>query len=410
VGLSSDRNEALAQVARNRRRDKEAAMGTKLGIRSLVVVGLVGAAFVPPSSASAAQAIVVHQGQSIQAAVDEAPPGATILVKPGTYEEGGRPCPTEPAVTCAVVISTDGLKLIAQPKPGRPVVLENTGGLDQGFAIAKTGDPSCLFDQSERIEGALISGFTVTGFEGSGVLLFCADDWRVTGVTAIDNGEYGIFPSHTGAGRVDHSTATGSNDTGIYVGQSRDVRVDHDFARRNVSGFEIENSSGVRVDHVLAEGNTGGILSFVLPFLDVPTNTRNRIDHAVVIMNNKPNTCEPGDDVCNVPAGSGILLVAADSNIVDHNVVSGNDTVGIGVGNLCVLLHLSAAQCQTLGIEPNPDLNRVTFNMVKANGTSPDPIIAPLPGGDLLWDTTGTGNCWKGNQADTTFPSPLPVC
>src|SRR5207247_789490 len=126
-------------------------MGTRLGIRAMAVFAVAGSTLVAPSGASAASAIVVHPGQSIQAAID----------------------------------------------------------------------------------GALVRGRTVDGFEGSGVLLFCADRWRVTGVSAHDNGEYGIFPSHSGPGRVDHSLATGSNDTGIYVGQSHDVRVDHNNSFTN---------------------------------------------------------------------------------------------------------------------------------------------------------------------------------
>jgi pectin methylesterase-like acyl-CoA thioesterase len=36
--------------------------------------------------AAAAVKIVVHNGESIQAAIDAAPPGATIIVKPGVYQ------------------------------------------------------------------------------------------------------------------------------------------------------------------------------------------------------------------------------------------------------------------------------------------------------------------------------------
>ena len=75
----------------------------------------------------------------------------------------------------------------------------------------------------------MISGFTVNGFDDDGVFLFCVDDWRVTNVTATDNLEYGIFPSHVGHGRVDHSFVSGSNDTGFYIGQSHDARMDHNL-------------------------------------------------------------------------------------------------------------------------------------------------------------------------------------
>jgi parallel beta-helix repeat protein len=371
-------------------------------VAALIVAGAAGA--------KAARTIVVGPGQSIQAAVDSASPGDRILVEPGTYTEAGRPCPTEPTVTCAVVVSKDNINLLGQGTPAHPVILQSNGSQDQGFAVAKTGDPTCLTDRSQRIEGSLISGFTVQGFAGSGILLNCADDWRVTGVTAIDNYEYGIFPSHSGSGRIDHSLATGSNDTGIYVGQSQGARIDHNTASGNVSGFEIENSTGVQADHNTAAGNTAGIVSFTLPFLDLKTNSDNLIDHNTVTGNNKANTCPPGDDVCALPVGTGILLVATDTNLVDHNTVTGNNSFGIGIANFCVVTHLPPLFCAGLDIDPNPNGNQITHNLGSGNGLAPDPTIAPLPGADLLWDGTGTGNCWQDNVADTTFPAPLPTC
>jgi len=151
-------------------------------------------------------------------------------------------------------------------------------------------------------------------------------------------------------------------------------------------------------------------LSFTLPFLAVTSNSGNRIDHNLVAGNNKANTCTPGGDVCNVPPGSGIAIVAADRNRVDHNRVHGNNSFGIIVANLCNAFHLTPAQCAALGIDPNPDGNHIVFNKVTGNGASPDPGIAPLPGADLLWDGTGSGNCWQHNTAGSAFPAELPGC
>jgi parallel beta-helix repeat protein len=381
--------------------------------RPILLAGLLLlAAGISASAATArvARTIVVGPGQSIQAAVDLASPGDTILVEPGTYVEAGRPCPTEPTITCAVVVSKDNINLVARGTADGPVILQSNGSQDQGFAVAKAGDPSCLSNPSERIEGSLISGFTVQGFAGSGILLYCADDWRVTNVSAVDNYEYGIFPSHSGPGRVDHSLATGSNDTGIYIGESHGARIDHNTASGNVAGFEIENSTNIQADHNTASGNTAGLASFTLPFLDLKTNSNNQIDHNTIINNNKPNTCPPGDDVCALPVGTGILLVAADSNTVDHNTITANNSFGIGVANFCVVTHLPPALCGLLDINPNSASNQIVHNTATGNGLAPDPAIAPLPGADLLWDGTGTGNCWQDNIANTTFPAPLPTC
>jgi nitrous oxidase accessory protein NosD len=182
-------------------------------------------------------------------------------------------------------------------------------------------------------------------------------------------------------------------------------------AKDNVSGFELENSSHIRADHNLASGNTGGILSFTLPNLDVKSNSDNRIDHNRVLKNNRKNTClEPEDAVCSVPPGAGILLVAADRNRIDANKVSGNKSFGIAVANYCVALGVSQSECAAVDIDPNPDGNRTLGNDVRNNAKAPDPSVPSVFAVDLAWDTTGTDNCWSGNKAGTTFPSPLPAC
>jgi hypothetical protein len=173
----------------------------------------------------------------------------------------------------------------------------------------------------------------------------------------------------------------------------------------------LENSSRIHADHNRATGNTAGFLSFALPNLDVKKNSDNRLDHNRAIRNSKANTClEPGDDVCTVPPGTGMLLLAADRNHLVENRVRGNDSFGITVTNYCVARMLSQQDCAALDIEPNPDGNRIVDNRVHGDGTAPAPSFPSVFAVDLAWDTTGTGNCWSGNQAGTTFPSPRPAC
>ena len=82
-------------------------------------------------------AIVVHPGESIQAAVDSAPSGAAIFVEPGIYRESA-------ASADAVTITRDDVQIIAQSTADSPVVLENAGGQQNGFVVApgdSTGSP-----------------------------------------------------------------------------------------------------------------------------------------------------------------------------------------------------------------------------------------------------------------------------
>jgi hypothetical protein len=87
---------------------------------------------------------------------------------------------------------------------------------------------------------------------------------------------------------------------------------------------------------------------------------------------------------------------------------------GIAVVSICfglALQGLPRALCGALGIEPNPDDNRIMLNRVVGNGTVPTgfPPLDALRG-DLIWDGSGTGNCWSHNQFGTSVPSPLPSC
>jgi parallel beta-helix repeat protein len=382
-------------------------------MRSLPLgVALVVAALAFPAAATA-RTIHVRQGDSIQAAVDAARAGDRVLIHPGSYTEQGRPCPSDRRDTCAVVIRRNGISVVGRTSHGRRAVLRSRAGQERGIAVGRTGDGRCLSKPRKLVRGSLIARLTVRGFGDDGVLLFCVKRWRVSRVRAVDNREYGIYPVHSRRGRLDHSFASGANDTGLYVGQSRSARVDHDAAVGNVSGFEIENSVGIRLDHNRARGNTAGILSFALPGLDLKRNERNAIEDNVVDANNKANTClDPDDVICEVPAGTGILVLAADRNRIEGNRVTGNRSLGVAVANYCVARGIPADGCAALDIDPNADGNRIASNRATGNGGDPDldRLPAPVFAVDLAWDTTGTGNCWAANQATTTFPAPLPAC
>jgi hypothetical protein len=102
--------------------------------------------------------------------------------------------------------------------------------------------------------------------------------------------------------------------------------------------------------------------------------------------------------------------MAADENLVHHNLVRRNDSFGIGVANICVALGLSPSECAALDIQPDPEYNRVVGNEVTGNGQNPDPSLPAAFAKDLVWDTTGTGNCWSNNVFDTSFPATSPSC
>lgn len=101
--------------------------------------------------------------------------------------------------------------------------------------------------------------------------------------------------------------------------------------------------------------------------------------------------------------------MAADHNLVDHNLIIRNNSLRILVANVCNPFQIPPEQCSALDIQPNADGDRVVADEAVGNGTNPA-VTFPLPGADLAWDGTGTDNGWARDAFATTFPALLPSC
>ena len=140
--------------------------------------------------------------------------------------------------------------------------------------------------------------------------------------------------------------------------------------------------------------------------LETTETDRVRVAENVLLANNRPNpVTDPEDILALLPAGVGLLNVGGDGVEAFGNLAAGNDSAGIAVFQLPP----DAASLDPR-IDPFPDRNQIRGNVCLGNGRNVDPKFGPLPGADLVWDTSGTGNCWTNNLARTTFPDPLPDC
>ena len=337
--------------------------------------------------------ITVNPGQSIQAAIDKASPGDTVVVNPGTYRETGRACAFKTSEMCAVSITKDNITLVGL-SGNKPVTLANPTGLSIGIGIGKYY--ACK--ASYYVSGTRVFGFSVTGFNDTGIEGSCIQNWD-WGYDSVSKCKiYEFYPVWARNGHMHDSVATDATDTGFYVGISENIHVDHNVAYNNVSGYEFENTTGSLMDHNTAYFNTGGILMFIIPGDPMERSYNNVVSDNVVTQNNNANKCT-GGTVCSVPPGTGLLIIGGHNNQVLRNSVTMNDTYGIGMTDVCTAFTLTPAQCKALKYNPDTEQTRVVANVVLENGL------------DLAWlPQYGTGNCWSRNRAATKSPSNLPKC
>jgi parallel beta-helix repeat protein len=331
----------------------------------------------------------VHPGESIQATVDAAPGGSTIFIEPATYTE-------------AISVAKPGLHLIGLTGPGgSEPVIENPGSAGTGITVASPSPGSTL-------NGFVLQNLIVRDFVANGVFLAGVNHFVISNVQAINNGEYGLFPVFSASGLIANCTAQGSNDTGIYVGESSQILLTHNLVFDNVNGLEIENSSFVIAVANVSRDNTVGILEDLLPGLTIETSAFNVIANNIVVHNNRPNTAAAGDVAAAEASGIGILMVGGSYNVTIGNFVSQNGYAGIVLISGVTLIELAKLDPGAYGsIDPNPEHTFIGYNIVTGNGTLFSYAGLP-PGADLLWDGTGTDNHWRHNLFDTSFPVLLP--
>ncbi len=288
--------------------------------------------------------VTVKDGESIQDAVRAADPGTTIRVMPGTYKE-------------TVYIDKDGIRLIGVIEQGERPVLDGEGKLND--AILYSGN------------NVVVENFKITRYKGNGIMSQAGNNWEIRNNLIIDTGVYGIFPQLGTNGVVEHNIISGIEDAAIYVGMSDNVHVAFNDVFDSVAGIEIENSRHAIVESNRVYNNTGGILAFITPGLPIKTTYDVIIRNNFVVANNHPNFGAPGSTVAGIPAGTGILIMAADDVVVEGNIIRDNKNAGIVITD-----HGNAANV-TIDpeSEPNSDRVKILDNTMWNNGTDPIPEI-----------------------------------
>jgi hypothetical protein len=219
------------------------------------------------------------------------------------------------------------------------------------------------------------------------------DGFHVTHGRYLNNAEYGVFPRCSRHGLIDFNSGGGGEDATIYVGVDDGVVVEKNDLRNGEIGIELENTLHTIVRNNFVTGNVAGILVVVLPGLPTSVTDDALIEGNVINANNLPNPFPPAppffDDLQLLPSGTGILNVGGDHVVIRNNVVNKNNTVGVALVE------------NPFGFGP-PDANVVTHNVIINNGQAPDPRSALF--GDIVYDGSGSGNCFGKNVFKTDAP------
>ncbi|WP_285636636.1 right-handed parallel beta-helix repeat-containing protein [Lentzea sp. NBRC 102530] len=241
-----------------------------------------------------AEITVPAQFGTIQAAVDAAREGATILVSPGVYKE-------------SVEVRTKALTI---------------RGLQRGSVI--------IDGEVKRASGIVLSApdvsvqnLTVRNHTENGVAVTRSQGFRISYVTASNNALHGVHATDAQHGVIEQSYASGSADSGFYVGQCKpcDVVVRGNVAERNAVGYEGVNASG----RMFVLGNR---------FSDNRVGVTTNAEDATFVGNLVSDNAEALSPAqADGAFGLGFGIVGGTKNLVARNLITRNPGVGVALGS-----------------------------------------------------------------------------
>lgn len=340
------------------------------------------------------------------------------------YAETGKyVAPGVGALQAAVTAASDGDKLLIGSGTYQEEVVANKNNFSLVGCGGATDDRPQVIPPAPEVSGTGIDSNAVTNILYQSIQVDGQDNNGIrttnsTGVTYRDivgdgnlQSAYAIFPRTCNNVVVELCKTKRSNDSPIYVGQSSTILVRWNDARDSVAAIEIENSGNARVYSNYATGNTGGMLVFKDGSLPVQLAQCHEVHHNVLENNNEDNI--GSGTVSNVPEGTGLLIVSADSTLYHHNIVRGNNSFGIALTD-------DAFGGLPIAAEQNPENNYIYDNWVTGNAGFPDEDRLPEGvAADFLAiaisDLVADGNCDSGNvgvytEIGLTGPTGLPTC
>ena len=287
--------------------------------------------------------------ETLQLKLIEAQPGDTIEIPSGKHE-----------MTRSLSLSVPGVTIRGAGMDSS--ILSFSGQLQGAEGLLVTADDFVIEDLA--IENTIGDALKIN--ESNNVIVRrVRTEW--TNGPDPENGAYGIYPVQSSQILIDSSVAIGAADAGIYVGQSSQIVLRNSRAEYNVAGIEIENSTFADVYGNTATNNTGGILVFDLPNLEVQGGQGTRVFNNIISENNTANFAPEGAIVGNVPAGTGLLILANDNIEVFENTFRDNDNVNLMVYSYV----LGGRTADDPDYDPYPEQIYIHNNRYEGGGTVP---------------------------------------
>jgi hypothetical protein len=315
---------------------------------------------------------------TIGAAVDHVAEGGLVLVGPGIYKE-------------SVTVTTPGITLRGLDR--NKVIIDGEGLRSHGVLVTADGvRVENLTTRRNTFYGVLFTGMDKNGGTAHGIDGYERLDpkkfpplqrFLISHVTAYDNGLYGIYAFNSQHGSITESYASGSADSGFYVGQCQhcDITVSSNVGERNAIGFENANASdSLRIIGNRWSNNRIG-MTLISSYQEAFTPQHSSVVAGnVVTDNNEPKS--PAQ--ANGGFGIGVGITGGQRNHLHNNLISGNEQAGVRISNAEDL--------------PAVD-NKITDSTISGNGVD----IA-----DLSADRAPSeGNCFAGVKAASWRPGSL---
>jgi parallel beta-helix repeat protein len=158
-----------------------------------------------------------------------------------------------------------------------------------------------------------------------------------TDLHATTNGSYAMYPVQCTNVLIEDCEVYGSSDAGIYVGQSKNIIVRKNKVHDNVAGIEIENCVDADVYDNESYDNTGGLLVFDNPDLPVKNGMRCKVHNNKIHDNNTVNFAAKGTSVSEIPAGTGVILMATNQCDIYGNEIANHKSVSTAIISYLVL-------------------------------------------------------------------------